>query len=50
MKKLLTLIALSAITGVYGQIDRSVRPTAAAAPSISIKNSEVFTLSNGIVH
>lgn len=49
MKKLLTLIALSAITGVYGQIDRSVRPTAAAAPSINIKNSEVFTLSNGIV-
>lgn len=48
MKKLLTIAALSAITGVYGQIDRSVRPTAAPAPAINIKNSEVFTLSNGI--
>jgi len=48
MKKLLTIAALSAITGVYGQIDRSVRPTAAPAPTINIKNSEVFTLSNGI--
>ncbi len=48
MKKLLTIAALSALTGVYGQIDRSVRPTAAPAPTINIKNSEVFTLSNGI--
>ncbi|AEA45954.1 insulinase family protein [Fluviicola taffensis] len=48
MKKLLTLVALTAITGVYGQIDRSVRPAAAAAPTINIKNSEVFKLNNGI--
>lgn len=48
MKKLITLVALSAITGVYGQIDRSVRPAAAAAPAINIKNSEVFKLDNGI--
>ncbi|MDR0801401.1 pitrilysin family protein [Fluviicola sp.] len=48
MKKLITLVALCAFTGVYGQIDRSVRPIAAAAPIINIKNSEVFKLSNGI--
>lgn len=48
MKKLITLVALTAFTGVYGQIDRSVRPAAAAAPTINIKNSEVFKLSNGI--
>lgn len=48
MKKLITLVALTAITGVHGQIDRSVRPTATAAPAINIKNSEVFTTSNGI--
>lgn len=48
MKKTLTLIALTAITGVFGQIDRSVRPTAAPAPVINIKNSEIFKLNNGI--
>lgn len=48
MKKLITLVALTAFTGVYGQVDRSVRPAAAAAPTINIKNSEVFKLSNGI--
>lgn len=48
MKKLITLVALAAFTGVHGQIDRSVRPAAAAAPTINIKNSEVFKLSNGI--
>ncbi len=48
MKKLVLVAALSAITAVHGQIDRSIRPTAAPAPSINIKNSEVFTLSNGI--
>lgn len=48
MKKLLLLVAISAITGVNGQIDRSVRPKAAAAPAINIKNSEVFKTSNGI--
>ncbi len=48
MKKLITLIALTAITGVYGQIDRSVRPAAGTAPVINIKDSEVFKTSNGI--
>lgn len=48
MKKTLTLIALTAVTGVFGQIDRSVRPAAAPPPSINIKNSEVFKLGNGI--
>lgn len=48
MKKLLLLVAISAITGVNGQIDRSVRPKAAAAPAINIKNSEVFKTANGI--
>lgn len=48
MKKLLTCVALSAIAGAYGQIDRSVRPVAATAPTINIKDSEVFKLANGI--
>lgn len=48
MKKLLTLVALTAITGVYGQLDRSVRPAAGTAPAINIKDSEVFKTSNGI--
>lgn len=48
MKKLITLIALTAITGVYGQVDRSVRPAAGTAPVINIKDSEVFKTSNGI--
>ena len=48
MKKLFLLVALSAITGVNGQIDRSVRPKSAAAPAINIKNSEVFKTANGI--
>lgn len=48
MKKILTLIAIAAITGVNGQIDRSVRPVAGPAPAINIKNSEVFKLGNGI--
>jgi zinc protease len=48
MKKLVLFAALTAITAVHGQIDRSIRPAAAPAPSINIKNSEVFTLPNGI--
>ncbi len=51
MKKWITYIALSAtaVTGAYGQqIDRSVRPAAAKAPVINIKDSEVFKTSNGI--
>lgn len=49
MKKLLAIVAISAITGAFGQqLDRSVRPSAAPAPTINIKNSQVFTLPNGI--
>lgn len=48
MKKWITFVALAAISGVYGQIDRSVRPTPATAPTINIKDSETFKLSNGI--
>lgn len=48
MKQLITLVALAAITGAYGQLDRSVRPTPAKAPTININDSEVFKTSNGI--
>lgn len=49
MKQFITLAALAAITtGAYGQLDRSVRPNAAKAPVINIKDSEVFQTSNGI--
>lgn len=48
MKQFITLIALVACTGVYGQLDRSVRPNPAKAPVINIKDSEVFKTSNGI--
>jgi predicted Zn-dependent peptidase len=33
---------------LFGQIDRSVRPSAAKAPIINIKDSEVFTTENGL--
>ncbi|MBI3239536.1 MAG: insulinase family protein [Flavobacteriia bacterium] len=48
MKQIITLVALLAITGVYGQLDRSVRPNPAQAPTININDSEVFKTSNGI--
>lgn len=48
MKQIITLVALVAITGVYGQLDRSVRPNPAQAPTININDSEVFKTSNGI--
>src|SRR5262245_20859621 len=48
MKQLITLVALAAFTGVYGQLDRSVRPNPAKAPVININDSEVFQTSNGI--
>lgn len=48
MKQFITLVALAAVTGVYGQLDRSVRPNPAKAPTININDSEVFTTSNGI--
>ena len=49
MKKLLFLcIATFTNLIIYGQIDRSIRPKGAEAPIINIKESEVFTLPNGI--
>jgi len=49
MKKLLFLcIATCTNFILYGQLDRSVRPTGSTAPTINIKESEVFTLPNGI--
>ncbi|ASS49038.1 MAG: hypothetical protein A3D31_05095 [Candidatus Fluviicola riflensis] len=48
MKQIITLVALVAFTGVYGQLDRSVRPNPAQAPIININDSEVFKTSNGI--
>jgi predicted Zn-dependent peptidase len=48
MKKNIILAGLLLPAVVFGQLDRSVRPTAAKAPTINIKDSEVFTTSNGI--
>ena len=49
MKKLLFLcIATCTNLILYGQLDRSIRPTGSTAPTINIKESEVFTLPNGI--
>jgi len=48
MKKNLILAGLFLPAVVFGQLDRSIRPTAAKAPTINIKDSEVFTTSNGI--
>ena len=49
MKKLLFLcIATCTNLILYGQLDRSIRPSGSVAPTINIKESEVFTLPNGI--
>jgi predicted Zn-dependent peptidase len=48
MKKYLLSIALFLPVVLFGQLDRSVRPTAAKAPVINIKDSEVFKLENGL--
>lgn len=48
MKKYIIALGLALPYLTFGQIDRSVRPTAAKAPAINIKDSEVFTSSNGI--
>lgn len=47
MKKL--IIALSIVPCfAYGQLDRSVRPQAGPAPTINIKDSEVYKTANGM--
>lgn len=48
MKKYIILTGLLLPSVLFGQLDRSVRPAAAKAPTINIKDSEVFTTSNGI--
>ena len=50
MKKIINLIALFLIiiTANAQQLDRSVRPSAAPAKAIDIKDAQVFTLSNGL--
>ena len=49
MKKLLFLcLAICANLNLFAQLDRSIRPTGGVAPIINIKESDVFTLSNGI--
>lgn len=49
MKKIILSGALILIASAgFGQIDRSVRPKAATAPTINIKDSEVFTTPNGM--
>jgi predicted Zn-dependent peptidase len=48
MKKIIAFLLLSMPLMLLGQIDRSMRPSPAQAPSINIKDSEVFTTSNGL--
>lgn len=47
MKKIILALSLLPLV-VYGQLDRSQRPTAGPAPTINIKDSQVFTTENGI--
>ncbi len=48
MKKILFSIALVLPALIHAQLDRSVRPNPGTAPSINIKDSEVFKTANGI--
>lgn len=48
MKKISILFLLLAPQLFHAQLDRSIRPKAAAAPQINIKDSETFTTANGI--
>lgn len=48
MKKYIIALGLFVPTLLFGQIDRSIRPEAAPAPTINIKDSEVFKTDNGI--
>lgn len=49
MKKLFLILAIAGISTVsFGQLDRSIRPVAGAAPEIQIKDPQVFTLTNGL--
>ncbi|MCL2097697.1 MAG: insulinase family protein [Bacteroidales bacterium] len=50
MKKLINIIALFLIIVAANaqQLDRSIKPAAAAAKAIDIKDAEIFTLPNGL--
>jgi predicted Zn-dependent peptidase len=48
MKKIFLVFGLIAPAVLFGQLDRSIQPTPAKAPTINIKDSEVFTTENGI--
>ncbi|MBU2018510.1 MAG: insulinase family protein [Bacteroidetes bacterium] len=48
MKKISILLLLLAPQIFFAQVDRSIKPKAGPAPKINIKDSEVFTLSNGL--
>ncbi len=48
MKSLYLLLALILTNSVFAQLDRSQRPAPAAAQTINIPASQVFTTSNGI--
>lgn len=49
MKKLFLILAIAGISSTsFGQLDRSVRPKAAPAADIQIKDPQVFTLNNGL--
>lgn len=49
MKKLFIILAVAGISTLsFGQLDRSIRPTAAPAADIQIKDPQVFTLANGL--
>ncbi|MFM7474120.1 MAG: insulinase family protein, partial [Crocinitomicaceae bacterium] len=48
MKNIVIISACFFTATTFGQVDRSVRPAPAQAKKIEIKDSEVFTTSNGI--
>lgn len=48
MKHYIIALGLFVPTFLFGQIDRSIRPEAAPAPTINIKDSKVFKTENGI--
>lgn len=49
MKKLVLTLFVAGISIVsFGQLDRSIKPKAGAAPELQIKDPQVFTLNNGL--
>jgi zinc protease len=48
MKTIILTFAFVIPSVLFGQLDRSVRPEAGPAPTINIKDSEVFKTANGI--